>query len=65
MIVVTIEPEGKSFEAPQARTVLQLLNRLGLRTTKTLVIRDGRLLTPDLHLCDGDAVTLRKVGSKG
>ncbi len=65
MITVTIEPDGLPFEAPQANTVLQLLNRMGLRSSRTLVIRDNRLLTPDQRLQHGDAVTLRKVGSKG
>ncbi len=65
MITLNIEPEGLRSEAPQANTVLQLLNRMGLRPSRTLVIRDGRLLTPDQRLHHGDAITLRKVGSKG
>lgn len=65
MITVTIEPDDRRFEAPQANTVLQLLNRMGLRSSRTLVIRDSLLLTPDQRLHHGDAITLRKVGSKG
>ncbi len=49
----------------KANTVLQLLNRLGLKPARVLVIRDGTLLTPDLPLRHDDIVTIRKVGSRG
>jgi len=65
MVTVHLEPEGQTLEVKKANTVLQLLNTLKLKPTRTLVIRDGRLLTPDLPLAHGQNVTVRKVGSRG
>lgn len=42
-----------------------LLNRLQLRRTDALFIKQGQLLTPDAMLADGDCVTVRMVTSRG
>lgn len=68
-ITLRLEPENQTLEVPRPKTVLQLLNRLNMRPTSCLVIRekDGErtLLTPDLKLERGDVVTVRKVTSSG
>ncbi|MCM0756789.1 hypothetical protein M7784_16265 [Desulfovibrio aminophilus] len=65
MITVRLEPGGEVKTFDRLNTVHQLLNRLGLRFTEALVIRDGRLLTQDLKLKPGDAITVRVVTSAG
>ncbi len=65
MIIVTFEPLGQPRELSSANTVLQLLNKLDRRPGETLVIRDGKLLTPDVKLFHDDAITLRDVTSRG
>lgn len=65
MITVHIEPVHKELTVDRARTVTQLLTRIGRKPGRALVIRDGQLLTPDLNLRDGDIITVRDVGSKG
>lgn len=65
MITVNIEPEGKSTTLYKTRTVIALLNKLDLRPTMALVIRNGELLTPDVKLFHGDVITVKKVISAG
>lgn len=65
MITVLLEPENREVTVERARTVSQLLNRVGRKPGRALVIRDGGLLTPDLNLKDGDRITIRDVGSRG
>lgn len=65
MVQVLIEPDGRNVEVAKANTVLQLLNQLKLKPTRALVIREGKLLTPDLPLYAGDSLVVRKVGSRG
>lgn len=65
MITVHIEPQNKELTVDRARTVTQLLTRIGRKPGRALVIREGQLLTPDLNLRDGDVITVRDVGSKG
>lgn len=65
MITVRLEPENREFELDRASTVLQLLKKVDRKPGRALVIRDGQLLTPDLHLQDGDTVIVRDVGSRG
>ncbi|MBT8762954.1 hypothetical protein KFV02_03315 [Desulfohalobiaceae bacterium Ax17] len=63
---VFIEPENKEIELPRRpKTVLSLLNKLNLRPTQALVIRDGQLLTPDRRLYHNDNITIRLVISRG
>ncbi|WP_321404703.1 hypothetical protein [Maridesulfovibrio sp.] len=65
MVIVKIEPEGKTVEYTKLNTVLQLLNKQGLHHTDALVIRNGELLTPDERIYQGDELELRKVISVG
>lgn len=65
MINVRLEPDGKDLEFHGLKTVLGLLNKLGLRPTMALVIRDGGLLTSDIRLKKGDEILVRKVTSAG
>ncbi|MBN2140129.1 MAG: hypothetical protein JW718_03890 [Desulfovibrionaceae bacterium] len=65
MIRVRLEPDGKILEFPRLNTVLQLLNRLGLRFNQVLVIRGPELLTRDRRLYAGDELTVRRVTSAG
>lgn len=71
-INLRLEPENQTLEVPRPKTVIQLLNRLNLRPTSCLVIREPRgdahertLLTPDLNIFPGDFITVRKVTSSG
>lgn len=64
-IQVLLQPEETAFSMPRPKTVLQLLHRLGIRPGTALVIREGRLLTPDRRIENGDAVTVRIVTSAG
>lgn len=65
MINVTIQPDGESVTFDRLNTVQQLLNRLGLGRNDALVIREGRLLTPDIKLGRRDEIVVRLVGSRG
>lgn len=65
MVTVQLEPDGKVIEMPNARSVLAVLNRLKLRATMAIVVRDGELLTSDRKLRNGDTVMVRKVTSAG
>ncbi len=64
-ITVELQPDGEVLQLPRAKTVLQLLNRLKLKPTSALVIRNQQLLTPDMRIEPGDAITIRRVGSRG
>ena len=65
MITVLLEPENREVSVERARTVTQLLTRVGRKPGRALVIRDGNLLTPDLNIKDGDRIIIRDVGSRG
>ncbi|WP_022660706.1 hypothetical protein [Paucidesulfovibrio longus] len=65
MITVHIQPENETLEFATLNTVLQLLNRLKLRATHALIIRDGKLLTADRKLHYGDEIIVKKVISAG
>jgi len=65
MITVNLEPDGKVVELPYVKSVLGVLNRLKLRSTMAIVVRDGELLTADRKLLNGDTVMVRKVTSAG
>ena len=64
-ITVHLQPEGETLTVSGCKSVVGLLNRLGRRPTRTLVIRGAELLTPDRRLEPGDHITLRAVGSRG
>lgn len=64
-ITVTMQPEEKIFSIPRPKTVLQLLNRLGLKPGTALVIRENGLLTPDCRIFPNDKIIVRTVTSSG
>ena len=65
MITVNLEPDGKRIELNDTRSVLAVLNKLRLRSTMAIVVRDGELLTSDRKLFNGDELMVRKVTSAG
>lgn len=65
MVEVRLEPRGEVKTFTQINTVLQLLNKLGVRHTDVLVIRDGELLTQDCRVELEDKITVRNVMSVG
>lgn len=65
MVTVHLEPDGKVVELANRKTVLAVLNRLQLRSTMAIVVRDGELLTSDRKLHKGDTLMVRKVTSAG
>ncbi|XXJ20509.1 hypothetical protein ACR42D_13440 [Desulfovibrio caledoniensis] len=65
MIIVNLEPDGKRIELDNTRSVLAVLNKLRLRSTMAIVVRDGELLTSDRKLFHGDELMVRKVTSAG
>ncbi len=65
MITVHLEPDGKVLELHNTRSVLAALNKLKLRPTMAIVVRDGELLTADRKLKMDDVLMVRKVTSAG
>jgi len=65
MITVNLEPDGEVVELYKTRTVIAALNKLKLRSTMAIVVRDGELLTADRRLKPGDTIMVRKVTSAG
>ncbi len=65
MVTVHVEPDGETLTFARLNTVLQLLNKLGLRPTQALVIRGRDLLTQDMPVGRDDEITVRKVISTG
>ncbi|MFP4071691.1 MAG: hypothetical protein ACLFTB_06545 [Desulfovibrionales bacterium] len=65
MVEIHLEPDEKTVQFDRLNTVLQLLNKLNLRPTSALIIRDGELLTPDQRIHSGDRITVRQVTSRG
>ncbi|MGL1861723.1 MAG: hypothetical protein OCC46_04270 [Pseudodesulfovibrio sp.] len=65
MITVNLEPDGKVIELRRTRSVLGALNKLKLRSTMAIVVREGELLTADRKLLNGDTIMVRKVTSAG
>lgn len=64
-IALIIEPDGEAREFPRPKTALQLLTALELQEEGALVIRAGKLLTPDRQIWPGDEIRVRPVRSRG
>lgn len=71
-ITLNLEPENTTASIPRPKTVQQLLNRLGIKSSACLVIKEPgpgnterTLLTPDLRIYPDDVITVRKVTSSG
>ena len=65
MITVNLEPDGKEIKLPNTRSVAAVFNKLKLRSTMAIVVRDGELLTSDRKLRNGETIMVRKVTSAG
>ncbi len=65
MITVNLEPDGEVIELHRTKSVLGALNKLKLRSTMAIVVRDGELLTSDRKLRPGETIMVRKVTSAG
>ncbi|MBD5607327.1 MAG: hypothetical protein HDQ93_00555 [Desulfovibrio sp.] len=64
-IAVRILPDERLVSLPRAKTARQLLLALGLEEETALVIRNGKLLTPDRQIWPNDEIIVRLVGSRG
>jgi len=62
---ILLEPQNETHTMHKVRSVLAVLKRLDIRPTTVLVIREGKLLTPDQRLYHGDHITVRTVVSSG
>ena len=65
MVTVHLEPDGEVIELHNTKSVLGVLNKLKLRSTMAIVVRDGELLTADRKLKMNDVLMVRKVTSAG
>jgi len=65
MVTVHLEPDGDVIELYKTKSVLAVLNKLKLRSTMAIVVRDGELLTSDRKLNMNDVLMVRKVTSAG
>ena len=65
VITVHLMPGDRKKVIRRPKTVLQLLQALGVMEETALVIRDGELLTIDRHISAGDTITVQSVVSVG
>lgn len=65
IIYLELQPGNHRSVRPRQKTALQLLHSLDLAEETALVIRDGKLLTPDRQICAGDAICVCMTGSRG
>lgn len=64
-ILARIEPPGRWLSLPRPKTARQLLEALGLEEESALVVRAGKLLTPDRHIWPDEEIYVRVVASRG
>ncbi|WP_022851777.1 MoaD/ThiS family protein [Limisalsivibrio acetivorans] len=63
--MVTVEySDGKRSETKPG-TVKNILTGLGLRDNSTLVVREGELITHDIHVKSGETIKIVNVVSGG
>ncbi|MFO7728234.1 MAG: hypothetical protein R6X11_07880 [Desulfonatronovibrio sp.] len=62
---IIMQPENKTKIIPRVSSVTGLLNKLGLKSTQALIIRENQLLTPDQRIFPDDRIIVRKVASRG
>lgn len=65
MIKVRLIQQDKELEMVGPVRVERLLEKIGVRRTTHVILRDGELLTPDRTIEDGDTVDLISVVSGG
>lgn len=64
-VLVRVLPDEKWLSVPRPKLARQLLAAFGLLEETALVIRDGKLLTPDRHIWPDDKIVLKIVASRG
>lgn len=64
-ITLINDPDETVRAMPRPKTARQLLEKLGYMEERALVIRNGKLLTPDRQIWPGDEIRVRPVGSRG
>lgn len=62
---IILQPEEKEISLPKVKSVRALLNKLNLYPTQALIIREGRLLTPDEKIYPTDIIIVRQITSRG
>ncbi len=62
---IIIQPENRTKNISNVSTVMGLLNKLGLKASQALVIRENQLLTPDRRIYQDDHIIVRLVASRG
>ncbi len=65
MVTVVLESTGEVLTFPRINTVLQLLNKLQLKSTDVLVIMGEQLLTQDRKIGHEASLRIRHVVSRG
>jgi sulfur carrier protein ThiS len=65
LVTAQLRPPGRLVEVEDAHRVADLLERLEVKPSTVLVIRDGELLTEADALRDGDRVEVRFAISGG
>ncbi len=65
MIRVQLVQKNKVLELPAPLSVGSLLTKIGAKMTTTVVMRDEKILTPDITLQEGDRVEIISVVSGG
>ncbi|MBQ7606692.1 MAG: hypothetical protein IJU76_01740 [Desulfovibrionaceae bacterium] len=64
-ITVRLEPGDTERTMRRVKTVRQLFQALDIAEETALVVRDGKLLTPDRSIQPDDVILVRKVASRG
>jgi len=65
MVNIVMESTGELIQYRKVNTVIQLLNRLKLKSSEVLVIRGRELLTPDREIGTEGEIRIRHVVSRG
>ena len=65
MVTIIMESTGERHEFRKVNTVIQLLNKLKLKSSEVLVIRGRELLTPDREIGTQGEIRVRHVVSRG
>lgn len=64
-MIVRLRNPSRTLTLPGSRSVVRLLNELGVTRESVLVVRNGELVPGDAQLEDGDEVEVRPVISGG
>ncbi|MFN0029321.1 MAG: MoaD/ThiS family protein [Acidimicrobiales bacterium] len=64
-MIVRLRNPSRTVTLQGSRSVVRLLNELGVTRESVLVVRNGELVPGDAHLEDSDEVEIRPVISGG